>query len=228
MIERQSSKPTPSMDRSGWSIALAVIALSLVAGYGIGAYKHGVWSNAASASVAPDTGSKAALRADSTQGNLEVTTSATVDTATVVTTPPVRVDTVYLGETENPDLIAPQGPGYQTVVPPEEPFVPIQPRPSDPQLIEMLNGQKLLLSHTLLGDRIWTIEPGEITEFAVIASWEDPAQVSWGVRVKFAARDDGKGIRVSGLLRFYGDGGEGNGFMFRDFLPDGIERFGRW
>lgn len=98
-------------------------------------------------------------------------------------------------------------------------------RPSDPSLIEWLNGQRFRVARRLLDEIWWTIEPGEITEFGVLEDWRDPAGVSWGVRIQFIARAaDGEAVRVQGLLRYYGDGSEGNGHMFRDFIPEHVER----
>jgi hypothetical protein len=98
------------------------------------------------------------------------------------------------------------------------------PRPSDQWLIESLYGQKVRVARRLLDEVWWTIETGEITFFTVIEDWQDPAGVSRGARVVFTAQADGEGINVQGLLRYYGDGHEGNPHMFRDFIAEGVER----
>lgn len=97
-------------------------------------------------------------------------------------------------------------------------------RPSDQWLIESLYGQRVRVARRLLDELWWTIEAGEITFFTVTEDWEDPAGVSWGARVVFTAQADGEGITVRGLLRYYGDGGEGNRHMFRDFITEDVER----
>lgn len=98
------------------------------------------------------------------------------------------------------------------------------PRPSDQWLIESLYGQKVRVARRLLDEVWWTIETGEITFFTVTEDWQDPAGVSRGARVVFTAQADGEGITVRGLLRYYGDGREGNPHMFRDFIAEGVER----
>jgi hypothetical protein len=219
--------------RPMWSIAVAVFALSLLGGYGMGTYRQGGRIGRPNLPrAAADTVSKAGFAPNGDSASpIAEQASAPSDTQTAVAVVPPRVDTVYVdtgyyGETEDPDLIAGSPAGIQMLIPPQEP--PSQLRPSDAHLIEWLHGQKLLVSRQLLRTLTWTIEPGEITEFQVVSDWIDPEQVSWGVRVNFIAQANGAGIRASGLLRYYGDGTEGSGYGFRDFLVEDIQRFGRW
>jgi hypothetical protein len=213
-----------------WSIALAVLALSLVGGYGMGTFKRGGREDPPRAMADTTSRTRSSFTSDSAP-LISESPAAPNDSQTVVAVMPPRVDTVYVdtgyyGETEDPDLIAGSPPGTQMLIPPDEP--PSHFHPSDAHLIEWLHGQKLLVSRQLLRTLTWTIEPGEITEFQVISDWIDPEQVSRGVRVSFVAQANGAGIRASGLLRYYGSGSEGDGYMFRDFLVEDIERFGRW
>jgi hypothetical protein len=202
-------------------MVIMVVAVGLIAGYGLGTRRDGK----------PFVKEPVATKADSADVALNLQPSrpseeeARAETDTVrQTAAHHRVDTVYVAQAEDEEQMAPAGPGYQTIIPPET-FIP---RPSDPQLIEMLYGNRLFLHHTLMGDRTWIIEPGEITEFNVIGDWMDPAGESWGVRVQFVAQAGDKGIRAFGLLRYYGDGTEGNGYAARDFLVEQVERVGRW
>ena len=223
---QNAQRSTSSKEGLQWGLVITIVIVCLIVGYGIGMYRYGTDGRTEKTDIATDTAvlAQVALRPERTH-DADGESLAQVETTSLA---PARTETSYVGETEDPGLIVPSTPDYPTIVVPDEPPASIQVRPADPQLIEWLYGQQLLVNRSLFGDRIWTIEPGEITEFAVIGDWEDPAQVSWGVRVQFVAQAKGAGIRASGLLRYYGDGTEGNGYMMRDFLPDQVERVGRW
>lgn len=94
-------------------------------------------------------------------------------------------------------------------------------------LSELLYGQELV-AKTFWGNYGWTVERGEVIEITVNRMWEDPEQISYGAYVTFVVMADGKGMRASGLLRYYGDGSEGNRYMVRDFTPTRVERVGSW
>jgi hypothetical protein len=121
--------------------------------------------------------------------------------------------------------------GYQTLTPPDEPPPVIAPPPpeipSTEMLSELLYGQELVAKN-FWGNFGWLIEPGEILELTVDAGWDDPENLSNGVYITFVVMADGKGMRASGLLRYYGDGTEGSGYAVRDFTSTKVERVGSW
>jgi hypothetical protein len=121
--------------------------------------------------------------------------------------------------------------GYQTLTPPEDPPLEITPPPAEipstEVLSELLYGQELIAKN-FWGNYGWLVEAGEIMELRVDAAWDDPENRSNGVYITFVVMADGKGMRASGLLRFYGDGTEGSGYAVRDFTPQKVERVGSW
>jgi hypothetical protein len=121
--------------------------------------------------------------------------------------------------------------GYQTLTPPDEPPPVIAPPPAEipstEMLSELLYGQELVAKN-FWGNFGWLIEPGEIIELTVDAGWDDPENLSNGVYLTFLVMADGKGMRASGLLRYYGDGTEGSGYTVRDFTSTKVERVGSW
>jgi len=121
--------------------------------------------------------------------------------------------------------------GYQPLTPPEEPPPVIAPPPAEipstELLSELLYGQELVAKN-FWGNFGWLIEPGEIMELTVDAAWDDPESRSNGVYINFVVMADGKGMRASGLLRYYGDGTEGSGYAVRDFTSTKVERVGSW
>ena len=118
--------------------------------------------------------------------------------------------------------------GFQTIVPPELPPAYLAPSiPPVQTLTELLYGQQLV-AKTLVANYGWIVEPGEIIDLRVDEVWNDPAQLSNGVYVTFVAMAEGKGVRASGLLRYYGDGSEGNRYGVRDFMPSNVVRVGSW
>jgi hypothetical protein len=121
--------------------------------------------------------------------------------------------------------------GYQTLTPPEEPPLAIAPPPAEvpstEMLSELLYGQELVAKN-FWGNFGWLIEPGEIMELRVDAAWDDPENLSNGVYINFVVMAEGKGMRASGLLRYYGDGTEGSGYAVRDFTSTKVERVGSW
>lgn len=126
------------------------------------------------------------------------------------------------------DTAAPPAKGFQTIVPPEYPPAYLAPSvPPDQTLTEFLYGQQLV-AKTLVGNYGWIVEPGEVINLRVDQVWNDPAQLSRGVYLTFVAMAGGKGIRASGLLRYYGDGSEGNRYVVRDFMPSSVVRVGSW
>jgi preprotein translocase subunit Sec61beta len=117
--------------------------------------------------------------------------------------------------------------GYQTLTPPEDPPETIAPPPPpDATLSTMLYGQRLV-AKTAFANYGWEVEPGEIIEFQVDRVWNDPAQISHGVYVTLVAMERGRGIRASGLLRYY-DGEDSDGYVVRDFMPSSVVRVGSW
>ena len=222
---------------------LAFWAVVGVASIGIG-YGAGSWQTRRLASTAgeAETGEIASLSgaAQLMPPDDEAPAAAPTDTAE----PPLSVEDVLRQADEMDARMAREAPPQPAVyaadfegleadtfprrmlVPPEEPPAYIAPPvPPSPVIASMLYGQRLT-ARTLLGDYHWKVEPGEMVELTVDQVWDDPEAISSGVRITFVVMAHGKGMRASGLLRYFR--GEGETATFRDFTPSSVVRVGSW
>jgi hypothetical protein len=140
----------------------------------------------------------------------------------------VEPKVVEVPTTSSSDTVATPAHGSQRILLPEYPPAYLAPSvPPEHTLTELLYGQRLV-AKTLVANYGWIVESGEIIDLRVDQVWNDPAQLSHGVYITFVAMAGGKGIRASGLLRYYGDGSEGNRYGVRDFMPSSVVRVGSW
>jgi hypothetical protein len=116
----------------------------------------------------------------------------------------------------------PPGAGIETFL---EPSTGLNPPPEI--VARWLIGQKFVYSRTLFGDRVWLIEPGEISTLAMGPAIADPAGDSRMADISFEVLAQGCGLAVTGSLRFYGDGNAGSEFAFRDLTVRQTRRIGR-
>lgn len=213
-------------------VALLIVVIAAGAGYGFGTWRTAPGQTASP--EAPATGGSAARATEPAAEPAGAPVQARVQepiresspsaipaypSMETALSPYPAVDTAY-ETTPSAD--------QQSFIPPISPPPYIEfPVPPVQVLSELLYGQELV-AKTLVANYGWIVEPGEIIDLQVDQVWDDPAQISRGVYVTFVAMADGRGIRASGLLRYYGDGSEGNRYMARDFMPSSVVRVGSW
>ena len=203
-----------------------ILVLATAAGFGLGRWR-----------ATPPSSPSALMPGDSAPMADSTAAAPAILPDTIAVFTPVDSTVAYFDTVQQPTVV-PVGDstvtttvpttGYQTFTPPEEPPATIAPPfPPDATLVGFLYGQHVT-ARTALMKYDWRIDPGEIISFQVDEVWNDPAEMSQGMYVTFTAMAEGKGVRASGLLRYYYAGGDHDGYVFRDFIPSRVDRVGSW
>ena len=99
------------------------------------------------------------------------------------------------------------------------------PRPSDARLVGWLNGQKVVYSKGIFSHSYWTIETGEVSNFAVLKITKDPNSGVIAASVRFRATAGGRGIEVKEAIIRYKKVGNDE-LLFVEFVPISFSRIG--
>lgn len=99
------------------------------------------------------------------------------------------------------------------------------PRPENPE--KFLLGQRIKYDSGLLADSYWTVEAGEVSDFAFNNITENPGDKKLSATTTFRLIGTrNRGLSVQGVMRYHRQGE--NQVRFDDFTPTTVLKIGNW